>query len=114
MISTNNIHQNISIFTEERPQQQGAKKILLTEGSVKGVRCELTQTRSREKLMKKDSKKVFEKMRMRKDKKSIGNAELRLNKSKDWKEKSEAKERHIKTQAAEEEDELQIPEIEML
>lgn len=103
VISTNNIHQNISIFTEDR---QAPKKILLTEGSVKGVHHLLIQPRSKDRLIKRDSKKTFEKMRLRKDKKStvVGHRdELRLNKSKDWKDKQEVgvRERHIKTQAAE-------------
>lgn len=32
MISTNNIHQNISIFAEDRPH---SRKVLVTEGSAK-------------------------------------------------------------------------------
>lgn len=101
VISTNNIHQNISIFTEDR---QGPKKVLLTEGSVKPVRSSLKQQpRSKDKLIKKDSKKIFDKVRLRKDKKStVLNHEIKLNKSKDWKDRQDiGKDRHIKTQAAE-------------
>lgn len=94
MIAANNLHQNISIFTEGK-QKRDSTKILVTEPGV--------IISSKDKGVKKENKKIFDRLLLTKEK-GIKDDTLKDSKSKENKDRplfgsSEAKQKQYYTQA---------------